>query len=205
MSQSLKVEWTDALCTGNRAIDNQHKYLIDIINDLAVAIETGLAAQSLKKIVNLLQYYTEWHFCKEEDCMNKLKCPVAARNKDAHAQFIETFLAFRRELEGGGDSTEIATRMYKTLVAWLVQHIQGIDSNLAHVSGEGGGSIVKAEPAPAPVAEPAPSPVAEPAVTPPPEPAPTPAPQPEPVPAPQPQPEAEPAPAPAKKWWQIGR
>lgn len=199
MSQSLKVEWTDALCTGNRAIDNQHKYLIDIINDLAAAIETGLAAQSLKKIVNLLQYYTEWHFCKEEDCMNKLKCPVAARNKDAHAQFIETFLAFRRELESGGDSTEIATRMYKTLVAWLVQHIQGIDSNLAHVSGEGGGPVVTAEPAP----------VAEPAPLPQPEPAPVPASQPEPVPAPQsepqPPPEVDPASVPAKKWWQFGR
>ena len=132
----MKVEWVDALSTGNRAIDNQHKYLIDIINDLADAIESGHTAQSMKKIVNLLQYYTEWHFCREEDCMNKLKCPVAARNKDAHAQFIETFLAFRKELEGGGDSASIATRMYKTLVGWLVQHIQGVDSELRYVSGE---------------------------------------------------------------------
>ena len=132
----MKVAWVDALTTGNKAIDNQHKYLIDIINDLAEGIETGQTAQTLRKIVNLLQYYTEWHFCKEEDCMNRLNCPAAAKNQEAHGQFIETFLAFRRELEAGGDSTSIATRMYKTLVAWLVQHIQGVDAQLAAVSGE---------------------------------------------------------------------
>jgi hemerythrin len=136
MSNTMKVAWSEAIATGNKAIDNQHKYLIDIINDLAEAIETGATAQSMKKIVNLLQYYTEWHFCREEDCMNKLNCPVAARNKEAHGQFIEVFLGFRRELEGGGDSAGIATRMYKTLVSWLVQHIQGIDAELRHVSGE---------------------------------------------------------------------
>lgn len=193
MSQSLKVQWTDALCTGNKAIDNQHKYLIDIINDLAHVIETGQAAQSMKKIVNLLQYYTEWHFCKEEDCMNRLKCPAAGRNKEAHAQFIATFLAFRAELEGGGDSNEIATRMYKTLVAWLVQHIQGIDANLAHVSGEGG---LPAAATPVPEAAPTPS---EP---PPPQPAPAPAAAE--VPPPPVKQDTEPV-VEKKKWWQIGR
>jgi hemerythrin len=191
MSSSMKVAWSDALCTGNRAIDNQHKYLIDIVNDLADAIESGKTASSMKKIVNLLQYYTEWHFCKEEDCMNRLKCPVAARNKDAHAQFIETFLAFRSELEAGGDSAEIATRMYKTLTAWLVQHIQGIDSNLRHVSGE-------EVPATAPTAATAPEPEPEPSIAPVAEP-----------PVPEPSVEAPPSPVveekgPAKKWWQIG-
>ena len=218
MSESLKVQWSDALNTGNRAIDNQHKYLVDIINDLAGAIETGQTAQSLKKIVNLLQYYTEWHFCKEEGCMDKLKCPAAARNKQAHAQFIETFLGFRRELESGGDSNEIATRMYKTLVAWLVQHIQGIDSQLGLVSGEGGQAVTPAatvaEPVPVAEPEPEPEPVAtpvaasEPVVTAqeaahPPAvevPAPAPAFAPEP-----PKPEAPDNKTPAKKWWHFGR
>ncbi|NOY00696.1 MAG: hemerythrin family protein [Verrucomicrobia bacterium] len=136
MSESMKVEWTDALKTGNKAIDNQHKYLIDIINDVADIIETNGTTQSLRKVINLLQYYTEWHFCNEESCMEKLKCPVLEKNKEAHSQFIETFLGFRAEIEEGGDAHAIATRMYKTLTSWLVQHIQGIDSELAHVSGE---------------------------------------------------------------------
>ena len=194
----MKVQWSDALKTGNRAIDNQHKYLIDIINDLAGAIEAGATPQALKKIVNLLQYYTEWHFCNEEGCMDKLKCPVAAKNKDAHAQFIATFLEFRRELEAGGDSNEIATRMYKTLTAWLVQHIQGIDSQLAYVSGEG--PVPAAPVAPAPEPEPAPVAIHEPM----PEPVETPAPLPEPGPSTPSEPEASAASKTDKKWWRFG-
>jgi hemerythrin len=143
MSESLKVAWSDALSTGDRATDVQHKYLIDIINELAEAIETGKAAQSVKKIINLLQYYTEWHFCREEMCMEKHKCPKAQANKNAHKEFIETFLKFREEYNTSGGSEEIAVRMHKTLVAWLVVHIQGIDTNL----GECASQAAQAEPA----------------------------------------------------------
>lgn len=131
MSNSLKVQWSDALSTGNRATDVQHKYLIEIINELAEALETGKAAQSVNKILNLLQYYTEWHFEREEMCMERFRCPAYAANKDAHGQFISTFLKFKEEFQSSGGSEDIALRMYHTLVAWLVNHIQKIDAQLA--------------------------------------------------------------------------
>ena len=133
MGESLKIEWTDALSTGNRAIDVQHKYLVDIINELAEAIETGQAAQSVKRILHVLQYYTEWHFEREELCMERTKCPMAEKNKCAHKEFIETFVKFRDEYTQSGGSEDIALRMYKTLTEWLVKHIQGIDSSLKDV------------------------------------------------------------------------
>lgn len=131
MSSSLKVQWTEALSTGNKATDVQHKYLVDIINELAEAIEGGRAAQSVKKILNLLQYYTEWHFQREEMCMDRFRCPAAAANKEAHGKFIETFLTFRDEFYASGGSEDIARRMYGALVAWLVAHIQKVDAQLA--------------------------------------------------------------------------
>ena len=130
MSGSLKLQWSDALNTGNRAIDVQHKYLVDIINELAEAIETGSATQNIKKIIHLLQYYTEWHFGREELCMDRFQCPVAAANKAAHGTFIETFLAFRKEYETSGGNEDIAMRMYKTLTDWLVSHIMKVDGQI---------------------------------------------------------------------------
>lgn len=136
MAASLKLAWTDALSTGNKAIDLQHKYLIDIINELAEAIETGATASAVKKILNLLQYYTEWHFGREELCMDRCQCPAACPNKEAHAYFIETFLAFKAELNASASAgaEEIALRMYKTLTDWLVNHIQKVDAQLAAYS-----------------------------------------------------------------------
>lgn len=132
MSESLQIAWSEDLSTGNPATDAQHKYLIDIINELAEAIESGKAAQKLKTILNLLKYYTEWHFEREEKCMHRLQCPSADANIDAHKQFMETFAAFANEYESSGGAEEIAMRMYKTLVAWLVDHIQKIDGHLRH-------------------------------------------------------------------------
>lgn len=131
MSESLKVVWNDALLTGHRATDVQHKYLIDIINELAEAIESGKAAQSVKQIINLLRYYTEWHFGREEICMDQWQCPVAAQNKCAHGYFMKTFDDFAKEYANNGGSDDIARRMYKELTDWLVKHIQAIDTNLA--------------------------------------------------------------------------
>lgn len=127
MSPSLKIEFTDALKTGHKPIDNQHKYLIEIINDLAEMIETNQDPSRLRKIIHLLQYYTEWHFCSEECQMDKVKCPVSARNKEAHKEFLEAFAKFRTEFQQSGGSMDIAKRMYTELTNWLVAHIQGID------------------------------------------------------------------------------
>lgn len=132
MAESLKLEWSDDLSTGNPATDAQHKYLIDIINELAEAIESGHASNKLNSILNLLQYYTEWHFEREEKCMHKLQCPSADANVNAHKQFIETFLSFKKEYKESGGAEDIAMRMYKTLTDWLVNHIQKIDGQLRH-------------------------------------------------------------------------
>ena len=139
MSQttSLKLTWSSALETGDRATDVQHKYLVEIINELAEAIETGKAGQSVRKILNLLRQYTDWHFCREEMCMERRQCPAAAANKEAHKHFMRTFDQFAEEYKLSGGSEDIAMRMYKTLTDWLVLHIQKIDTNLASCPDNG--------------------------------------------------------------------
>ncbi len=130
MNESLKIVWDGSLCTGVRAIDVQHKYLIDIINELAEAIEQGQGTNAVKKILNLLRYYAEWHFEREELCMDHYQCPGAEKNKNAHAYFIKTFQAFQAEYRQSGGSEEIARRMYSELTGWLVNHIKGIDGQM---------------------------------------------------------------------------
>jgi len=137
MSDIVKVKWMPELATGNRAIDVQHKYLIDIINDLADVINERQPKAKMGKIIQLLQYYTEWHFCREEDCMERTNCPTACQNKEAHAKFLDVVVDFKNEFTSTDDPDaiqELGVKMYKVLVSWLVSHIQGIDSALADVS-----------------------------------------------------------------------
>lgn len=131
MAESLKIAWDSSLTTGVRAIDVQHRYLIDIINELAEAIESGQGAGAVRRILNLMKYYAEWHFGREELCMERFRCPLASANKSAHAYFLETVTAFEVEYRQSGGSEEIARRMYQTLTDWLVKHIKGVDGTLA--------------------------------------------------------------------------
>jgi hemerythrin len=131
MTTTLKISWSEALSTGNRAIDVQHKYLIEIINELAELIELDQPVQKIKTILNLLQHYTEWHFHREELCMERLRCPIADANRSAHQGFIESFLTFRKEFADSGGDMVLARRMYKELTDWLVSHIQRVDGQIS--------------------------------------------------------------------------
>lgn len=132
--ESLKVQWSDAIATGHRATDNQHMMLIDIINELAEAIETKQTGLKMREILNFLQYYTEWHFEREELCMERTNCPLGAKNKEAHCIFIDRLKAFQIEFREN-PSVDFAERVYKELVHWLVSHIQGIDTSLKEFAG----------------------------------------------------------------------
>jgi len=110
--------------------------LIDIINELAEAIETKQTDLKMRKILNLLQYYTEWHFEREELCMARTKCPMGEKNKAAHCVFMSQLKKFQEEYKSN-PSVDFAEKVYKELVNWLVLHIQGIDSSLREVTNLG--------------------------------------------------------------------
>jgi hemerythrin len=78
-----------------------------------------------------MKYYTEWHFGREEACMDRRNCPMAGSNKAAHVCFLQTFQDFATEYKNSGGSEDIARRMYAALTDWLVNHIQRVDTSLA--------------------------------------------------------------------------
>jgi hemerythrin len=131
MSSSLRIPWDESILTGVKLVDVQHKFLFDVINDLADAIERGKGGASLGQILNLLKHYAEWHFEREELCMERHRCPAASANQRAHAQFLQTFEGFQAEYRASGGSDDIARRMYDELTTWLVRHIRGVDAQLA--------------------------------------------------------------------------
>lgn len=127
---SLHIEWNESIQTGVPLVDVQHKFLVDIINELADALEEGRGEKVVGKIVNLMKYYAEWHFGREEKCMAEYECEVAGINQKAHRWFLDSVDEFQQRFRESGGSQEIAMEMYTTLTKWLVQHIQGVDGKL---------------------------------------------------------------------------
>lgn len=130
-----KYTWNNSIATGVPAIDLQHKQFFVVLFDLAEALEEGIGAKKLRKILVFLKYYGEWHFGYEEDAIACFNCPLACENKSAHKQYMEAIDSLLKEIRSTGTSEELAYSSYELLTDWLVNHIMKIDkSNADHIN-----------------------------------------------------------------------
>jgi len=123
--------WDDSVKTGVPLVDVQHKVFFDTFNELEAHLAQGINVATVKKTLTFLKYYAEWHFDREEKCMDKYRCPVATINKNAHAIFLEKFTRMYHEFQESPDAEDMARRILAELSDWLVNHIKRVDTHLA--------------------------------------------------------------------------
>lgn len=131
VNKASQVVWDESMATGVPLVDEQHKRLIQQINNLMTALAEGKGRHELEQSLAFLDSYVAQHFGYEEDCMEKYHCPVAESNKAAHAKFIATFNSLRERIRSEGATTAIVLEVQKSLMDWLVNHIRKTDTHLA--------------------------------------------------------------------------
>lgn len=130
MYQPHKLFWEDKFSTGDETLDFQHKYLFETFNKLGDAIARDEGAEHISAILGRLRFYSDWHFAKEEECMERHRCPMAQANQRAHENFRELFAAYYDEYAKTGGSRELAIRIHESLSDWLTHHVLAVDSSL---------------------------------------------------------------------------
>lgn len=124
------IFWDESLATGDKDLDSQHKYLIEICNDLATAIKKKRGAEVIAMVLDVLTFYAEWHFKKEENCMERYRCLVADKNLKAHALFMHTLKKYQVEYQTSESPESLALQIHQFLAGWIVSHILHIDTHL---------------------------------------------------------------------------
>ncbi len=128
------ITWNaDTMSTGIPMIDAQHKMLFQKFNEFSATFSISPESASREaagELLDFLQFYATWHFGREENCMDQYKCPVAADNKKAHAEFLRTFGRFYTEWQTGDMTPKLVDETYKTLESWLVNHVAHVDTQL---------------------------------------------------------------------------
>ena len=119
-----------ALMSGNTMVDDQHKQLIDAINKLYRAIESGTGVEEAKKTLDFLAEYTTFHFGCEEALMKSKKFPLYTQHKKVHDAFIETVNGLYEVLGKKGANEEFEQIVEKEVTDWLINHIQGMDMQM---------------------------------------------------------------------------
>jgi hemerythrin-like metal-binding protein len=128
------IVWNDSLVTGVAEIDEQHRILVNSINEANTRLTTGFNAEILDQITQNLLSYALYHFETEEELMQEFNY-VEASAEDAethlrqHREFSATVVAVRDGIKAG----KLMSReeLLSFLNGWLINHILNTDKRLA--------------------------------------------------------------------------
>ena len=121
------IEWSDNLTIGVEVIDDQHKTLIEHLNKVSVALESNQGEKEVANTLDFLIKYTDYHFSKEEEYMEKYNYPGLAEQKEKHEIYKQLLNKMEQEFIEDGASKMLASSIDTLLMNWLTKHIEGID------------------------------------------------------------------------------
>ena len=124
MSQVF-FEWSDSFNTGIQEIDEQHKTLVDLLNQLHFAIRERKGSQACREILDRLAEYTRTHFLLEESLMRLSHYPGFEGHKHQHEELIGQVKALQDKLDTG--QAAISFELLHFLQIWLTKHIRESD------------------------------------------------------------------------------
>ncbi len=124
-------EWSEDLVTGVEVVDNQHKKIIEKINNLLDLCEKGVDGAEIDSILDFLADYVTTHFMFEEKLMVQTTYPTYEEHKREHIEFLNMFLQMRRQYANWGISVAVVEEIKNKLVDWLLKHILGSDKTFA--------------------------------------------------------------------------
>ena len=115
------IEWSDALIIGIKQIDDQHKGLVAIANEISEGFSSGWEQDARDKTLAKLVEHAVIHFATEESLMNVSSYPEEIAHKEHHQDLIKMI---RLQVKKYQDSPEESGRELLFFVKrWLVEHI----------------------------------------------------------------------------------
>ena len=133
----MPILWNDALNTGLRNIDLQHRELVDTINALEALLALPHALDEARFVLDSLCQYVSLHFGYEELLMEQGDFPQDFRRAhiQQHRGFaaeIDARIARLHELHDKHALLQLP-ELHEFLKTWLLQHIGRTDQELARI------------------------------------------------------------------------
>ncbi|MCF7808090.1 MAG: bacteriohemerythrin [Candidatus Marinimicrobia bacterium] len=120
-----KIIWNKQFNVGIKKFDDDHKLLIDMVNDLLVANEESQDQATIVDKINNLIDHTKDHFRAEEQVMKKHNFPGLDDHYREHLKLLGELETFKRELDA--KSSVNVEELSSFLTGWLLNHILTMD------------------------------------------------------------------------------
>lgn len=130
------IQWQPDFETGIRQIDDQHRKLVGMVNDLYEAMSKGEGKEALGRVLSGLVGYTKGHFATEERLMTQHAYPGFATHKAEHDKLTAQVLDLETKYQAG--KAVMTVQVANFLKDWLANHILNTDKQYGpHLLGRG--------------------------------------------------------------------
>jgi hemerythrin len=119
------IKWLEIYSVRNPQIDEQHKILLKIVNQIFDSIKEQCKTKTLKPILEKLVDYTKYHFEIEELLLEKYDFLQTNEHKLEHKIFIDKIIKFRKDFEE--DKNLLSFDLFSFLREWIYNHIAKSD------------------------------------------------------------------------------
>ena len=123
------MTWNESYSVKVRPLDEQHKHLFELVNQLHDAMKGGQARNLLSEVLERLIRYARTHFYEEEEAMAEVNYPDFLAHVAEHRNFTQKVETFSRHFKAG--TVGLSVEVMDFLQQWLVDHIMKMDQRYA--------------------------------------------------------------------------
>ena len=114
------IQWNDQISVNNFEIDNQHKYLIQLVNNLIMNSNAKVNSAIIGESLQNLLIFTREHFRDEEILLAKHNYPKFEEHKKEHKKFVKIIAGFCKDVLHR--KSTVTVEMISFLVDWFLNH-----------------------------------------------------------------------------------
>jgi hemerythrin-like metal-binding protein len=119
------IVWKDEYGVGNEELDQHHRTMFTIINDLYAGMIGGAANRDLTLLYKKALEYAQFHFDREERVLKDSKYPQLPEQQRAHQAYVRQIEALTKSIPTGQKG--ISMDMLHFLKNWWLNHILKLD------------------------------------------------------------------------------
>lgn len=116
-----KIEWDSSFSVGVRILDEQHKKIIEIINELLTHSEADVRSETISDLLYKLTQYAHDHFITEEHILSQFGYPDIETQKKDHKAYRIKIVNFC--METVDHKISVPEELKEYILTWWKSHI----------------------------------------------------------------------------------
>lgn len=122
----MVIEWRKEMSVGSNLVDNDHQYLIEMINSFERSMETFKNITNLLAAMEMLEEYSKSHFKREEEFQRSIGYPGFSDHCKSHQNLINQLNDLQQKVVAKKSLDEMDMNKQEFvdfLRHWLIDHV----------------------------------------------------------------------------------